>query len=137
MLWTRAVGGIAVVFGVLFLLHLFAWCTLMPPGLTGWVWWSRVLGTMVSQGPSPVRLWGPRASRAACFCCCSLPTRLHNHRRSRSGGICRLILHAASSETSSNSWKLSVMSEASLFAWVVGTRSRTSWMAARKSAKLG
>ena len=50
MLWTRAVGGIAVVFGVLFLLYLFAWCTLMPPGLTGWVWWSRVLGTMVSRG---------------------------------------------------------------------------------------
>lgn len=36
------------------------------------------------------------------------------------------ILHAARSETSSNSWKLSVMSEASLFAWVVGTRSKTS-----------
>jgi hypothetical protein len=51
-------------------------------------------------------------------------------------GLREVILHAARSETSSNSWKLSVINDASLSAWVVGTRSRTSWMAARKSANV-
>jgi hypothetical protein len=37
-----------------------------------------------------------------------------------------VMLHAARSETSSNSWKLSVISDASLSAWVDGTRSNAS-----------
>ena len=36
------------------------------------------------------------------------------------------ILHAARSETSSNSWKSRVISDANFSAWVVGTRSNTS-----------
>ena len=47
------------------------------------------------------------------------------------------ILHAARSETSSNSWKLSVISDASLSACVVGMRAITSSTAARKSANVG
>ena len=41
-----------------------------------------------------------------------------------------IILHAAISETSSNCWKLSVISDFRLSAWVVESPSRTSSMAA-------
>jgi predicted RecB family nuclease len=51
-----------------------------------------------------------------------------------SGGI---IPHAAMSETSSNCWKLSVISVASPSACLDDKPSCTSWMAARKSLKVG
>ena len=47
------------------------------------------------------------------------------------------ILYAARSETSSSSWNLSVISEASDSACVVPSWLRVSSMAALKSAKLG
>lgn len=47
---TRVAGIIAVVCGVLFLLYIFAWSTLMPPEMTGAAWWTQVLRTMVSRG---------------------------------------------------------------------------------------
>ena len=51
----------------------------------------------------------------------------HYHKRSNvESTFSMIILHAARNETSSNSWKLSVMSDASLAACVVGTPSNTS-----------
>jgi hypothetical protein len=47
------------------------------------------------------------------------------------------ILYAARSETSSNTWKFSVISDFRWLACFVGMPSRTFWMASRKSAKLG
>ena len=52
-------------------------------------------------------------------------------------GFLAAILYAARSETSSNSWNLSVMSEASESACVVPSLLRVSSMAALKAAKLG
>ena len=54
--------------------------------------------------------------------------------------LCRCesnIPHAAMSETSSNCWKLSVISVFSRSAWVVESPSMVSSMAPRKSAKVG
>jgi DNA-directed RNA polymerase specialized sigma24 family protein len=47
------------------------------------------------------------------------------------------ILHAARSETLSNTWKLRVMREAILSWCLVGNWAMLFWMAARKSAKVG
>ena len=47
------------------------------------------------------------------------------------------IPYAAMSETSSNCWKLSVISVFSCSAWVVERPSRISWMAAWNSANVG
>ncbi|HVS34781.1 MAG TPA: hypothetical protein VMS17_04310, partial [Gemmataceae bacterium] len=49
MLLARMAGVIAAIFGVFFLLYIFAMCTLVPPGLIGIDWWTKVLGKMVSQ----------------------------------------------------------------------------------------
>jgi hypothetical protein len=46
----RVAGIIATVFGVLFLLNLLAWCTLVKDDLNGAAWWAVVLGKMVSDG---------------------------------------------------------------------------------------
>ena len=48
-----------------------------------------------------------------------------------------LILHAARSETLSNTWKLRVIREASLSLCLVDNWLRVSWMAAWKSANVG
>jgi hypothetical protein len=50
LLAIRLTGIIAVCVGLLFLLWMFVWCTLIPPGLTGAEWWAAVLGKMVSSG---------------------------------------------------------------------------------------
>ena len=50
MPWTRVAGLVATAFGVLFLLYLFAWCSIQPPGLKGAAWWTSVLKAMNSSG---------------------------------------------------------------------------------------
>ena len=61
--------------------------------------------------------------------------------KQRQGIVCRgttpFIPYAAKSETSSNSWNLSVINVFSGSAWVVERPSRTSSMAARNSANVG
>jgi hypothetical protein len=49
MYLTRIAGFIATAFGVLFLLYIFAWCSMVPPDLKGAAWWGRVLRVMFSQ----------------------------------------------------------------------------------------
>jgi hypothetical protein len=50
MMMIRLAGVVLIAFGVLFLLYMFAWSTLLPPGLTGLTWWAAVLKQMFSRG---------------------------------------------------------------------------------------
>jgi hypothetical protein len=50
MTFPRIAGGALVVFGVLFLAHIFAWSTLLAPRFTGLAWWAAVFRAMFSSG---------------------------------------------------------------------------------------
>src|SRR6516165_5649931 len=81
----------------------------------------------------PHVLHGPTATAHCLADLLVLPTRTVHvgfEQDHRSPQFLRLILYAAISETSSNRWKLSVISDSRLSAWVVEMPSMTSLMAA-------